>query len=106
MAVRIQASSRSEIIRIVAVYSLFGALWIYLSDTFLGWLLRDPALITRFSMFKGLLFIALTATLLYVLIRRYIDRIIARTAEITLAQQELARQKMLLESVIEGTISL
>ncbi len=103
MAVRIQASSRSEIIRIVAVYSLFGALWIYLSDTFLGWLLRDPALITRFSMFKGLLFIALTATLLYVLIRRYIDRIIARTAEITLAQQELARQKMLLESVIEGT---
>lgn len=103
MDVRIQDSSRSEIIRIVAVYSLFGTLWIYLSDTFLGWLLKDPALITRFSVFKGMLFIALTATLLYVLISRYIIKIIERTAESALAQQELARQKMLLESVIEGT---
>lgn len=103
MAARTQDSSRSEIIRIVAVYSLFGALWIYLSDSFLGWLLRDPDIITRFSMYKGLLFIALTATLLYVLIRRYIDRIVERTNEIALAQQELARQKRLLDNVIEGT---
>ena len=103
MASRIQDSSRSEIIRIVTTYSLVGALWIYLSDTLLGWLLRDPALITRLSMFKGLLFIALTATLLYVLISRYINRIIERTNESDQAQQELARQKALLDNVIEGT---
>lgn len=103
MHTHIQNTARREIIRIVAVYSLFGTLWIYLSDTFLGWLLHDPALITRFSMFKGLLFIALTATLLYVLISRYITKIIERTNEVIQAQQELARQKTLLESVIEGT---
>lgn len=103
MHTHIQNTARREIIRIVAVYSLFGALWIYLSDTFLGWLLKDPALMTRFSMFKGLLFIALTATLLYALISRYINKIIERTAENALVQQESARQKALLESVIEGT---
>ncbi|MBC7961486.1 MAG: PAS domain-containing protein, partial [Steroidobacteraceae bacterium] len=103
MAARIQDSSRSEIIRIVATYSLVGALWIYLSDTLLGWLLRDPALITRLSMFKGLLFIALTATLLYVLISRYINRIVEQTNESSRVQQELARQKALLDNVIEGT---
>lgn len=103
MKMQIQDSSRTEIIRIVAVYSLFGALWIYFSDSLLGWLLSDPAMITRLSIYKGLLFIALTAALLYILIRRYVNRIVERIAESAQAQQELARQKTLLDSVIEGT---
>lgn len=61
-----------ETIRIVAIYSLFGSLWIYLSDSVLGWLVGDPAIITRLSIYKGWLFIALTALLLYVLIARYV----------------------------------
>lgn len=100
---QIQDSSRSEAIRIVAVYALFGSLWILSSDSLLGWLLPDPTLITRFSMFKGLLAIALTAVLLYVLIRRYVKRLVERTIEIDQAHLELARQKALLENVIEGT---
>jgi len=54
-------------------------------------------------MFKGLVFIALTASLLYVLIARYIRRINVHTSELSLAQQTLARQKMLLDIVVEGT---
>ena len=84
---RTQDSSRSEIIRIVAVYSLFGALWIYLSDTVLGWLFSDPVIITRISMYKGLLFIVLTASLLYVLIKRYVNRITERNIAGDLVQQ-------------------
>jgi hypothetical protein len=61
MGNRIQESSRSEIIRIVAFYSIFGGLWIYLSDTFLGLVISDPAVMSRFSMYKGLVFIVLTA---------------------------------------------
>ena len=103
MTDQIQASSRTEIIRIVAVYSLFGGLWIYLSDTFLGLIIRDPLTISRISMFKGLMFIALTAALLYVLIARYIKRIGVHLNERDQAQQRLAQQKALLDIVIEGT---
>ena len=100
---QIQESSRTEIVRIVAIYSLFGGLWIYLSDTILVLLVRDPAIITRISLFKGLLFIALTATLLYVLIARYIRRIGIHLSERDQALRNLAQQKALLDIIIEGT---
>lgn len=64
-----------NVITIVAVYGLFGGLWIYLSDTILGWLVSDPALMTRIATYKGLLFIAVTTTLLYYLIGRYVFRL-------------------------------
>lgn len=100
---QIQASSRAEIIRIVAVYSIFGGLWIYLSDTILGLLIHDPVIISRISMYKGLMFIALTAALLYVLIAQYIKRIGIYLGERNQAQQMLAQQKALLDIVVEGT---
>lgn len=75
MANIIEESSKSEIIRIVAIYALFGTLWIYLSDTFIGFVISDPVVISRISIYKGIVFIALTASLLYVLIARYIKRI-------------------------------
>lgn len=103
MQTRIQDSSRMEIIRIVAVYSLFGSLWIYLSDTLLGLVIQDPVVISRISMYKGLLFIALTTTLLYVLIARYIKRINEHIDKLSLAQQLLDRQKTFLNIAIEGT---
>ena len=81
MPLVINVSSRADIIRIVAIYSVFGGLWIYLSDTFLGLLVRDPAVISRISMYKGLVFIALTATLLYALIARYVNKIGAHITE-------------------------
>lgn len=71
---------RLERIRIVAIYALFGSLWIYLSDTILGWMIKDPGLITRISVYKGMLFILLTSALLYFLIARYM----ARMADFTL----------------------
>ncbi len=59
-------------LRIVVVYTLFSAAWIYLSDlALLAWL-ADPAVIVRFSVIKGLIFILVTGALLYQLIARYI----------------------------------
>jgi signal transduction histidine kinase len=57
--------------RIVAIYAIFSCLWIYLSDSVLGMFARDVATMTRFSEVKGILFIALTAFLLYRLIIQY-----------------------------------
>jgi PAS domain S-box-containing protein len=103
MGNQVQETARAEIIRIVAVYSLFGGLWIYLSDTLLGLVIQDPVLISRISMYKGLMFITLTAVLLYVLIARYIKRITNYLNERNQAQHQLAQQKALLDIVIEGT---
>ena len=82
MANKIQESSKAEIIRIVALYSLFGVLWIYLSDSFIGLAISDPAVISTLSMYKGILFIGLTAALLYVLIARYVKRISVHITEL------------------------
>jgi len=77
------------VVKIVAVYSLFGALWIYLSDSALGLLVRNPDIITRIATYKGLLFIAITAALLYYLIGRYIYRLGESTRQIATSEEEL-----------------
>ncbi|MDD2899093.1 MAG: PAS domain S-box protein [Desulfuromonadaceae bacterium] len=89
MAHKIQDFSRFEIIRIVAVYSVFGSLWIYLSDRILGTLINNPATITQLSMYKGVLFIFLTAVLLYFLIARYLTRISRQRSDLTRAEKML-----------------
>ncbi len=64
-----------EALRIVAIYSLFGLVWIYGSDTVLGWLVHDPAVMVKIAVIKGSLFIFCTATLLYFLINRFIRQL-------------------------------
>lgn len=77
-----QAPSQHRIAtaRIVAIYSLFGFAWIYGSDTLLGWIVHDPAVMVKIAVVKGSLFIVCTATLLYFLINRFVRQI--TTAEI------------------------
>ena len=94
---------RSEVLKIVAIYSMVGGLWIYLSDAFLGLIIRDPAVMSRLSMYKGLVFIAFTASLLYLLISRYARRIGIHLTELNQTQHLLTRQKELLDVVVEGT---
>ena len=63
-------NKHQETIKIVIIYALFGCSWIYFSDTALGWLVRDPEIMTKIAIFKGLLFMALTSILLFFLINR------------------------------------
>lgn len=77
------------VVKIVAVYSMFGGLWIYLSDSALRLLVRDPDIITRISTFKGLLFIITTAALLYCLIGHYINRLSESNSRIAASEEEL-----------------
>jgi len=57
-------ADRVAIFRIVAIYTFFSVLWIYLSDEAIAILIHDPAILLHFSLFKGFLFIALTSYLL------------------------------------------
>ncbi len=76
-------SSAAAAGRVVLIYAVFAALWILASDTALEALVRSPTDWARVGMFKGLLFVAATALLLYGLV----VRLLKTTGE---AQQALA----------------
>ena len=61
--------------RVVLIYAAFAALWIVVSDTALEALLHDPTQQTLVQMVKGLLFVAVTTLLLYVLVSRLLKSI-------------------------------
>ncbi len=65
--------------RIALLYAAAGCLWIAFSDTALTALVHDVNMITLIAMMKGWLYVAATAVILYLLIRR---------AEATLRESE------------------
>jgi PAS domain S-box-containing protein len=91
MTYKLNKSDRIAVAWIVAIYAVFSCLWIYLSDTVLGLLASDAATMTRLSVVKGVLFIVLTALLLYRLISRHVQ--ITREAEARIRELNTALEK-------------
>lgn len=73
-------------LKIVSIYALTGSLWILLSDKAMWLFTSDQTTITTISLFKGWVYVLLTAMLLYWLIERYI-------AKIRLSENELKSSK-------------
>ncbi len=82
-----QRHDRYAIPKIIGIYIFFGVMWIYFSDTVLAWLVRDANVMTYVQISKGILFILITALLLYVLIHTYVDRL--RSMNRTLQEREI-----------------
>jgi PAS domain-containing protein len=61
-------------LRIAIIYLLFGALWIYLSDNFLGVQITDPELLTQYQTYKGWFYVLITALLAYLLVAQALRR--------------------------------
>ncbi|WP_298434269.1 ATP-binding protein [Geobacter sp.] len=85
--------------RIVAVYAAAGALWILSSDRLLALAVQDPELLTRFQTYKGWLFVAVTALLLFWLVNRHVagvegaeERLRERNEELCMVEEELRQQ--------------
>lgn len=57
---------------VVVIYGIFGFLWIRYSDLFLETLVQDTARLTELQTYKGWLFIVVTSSLLYLLVRNNI----------------------------------
>jgi len=70
-----------EIARIVLPYSLVAVLWIVVSDRLAVAIFPDPADLLLVSTLKGLLFVAITALLLDIQLRRSLKRTMALQAE-------------------------
>lgn len=83
-----------SVLRIVLFYAVVAALWIVLSDAALGFLWDDPKTIALASTLKGWAFVAVTALLLFVLLRR--QRVLQGAV---LQRQEQAEQLRLLRLV-------
>jgi two-component system, cell cycle sensor histidine kinase and response regulator CckA len=79
--------NRRSALRIVGIYAAFAAVWIYFSDNALGWLQVPPAAAIRISVFKGFLFILVTAALLYQLILRRIRQSLREEAALRRSEE-------------------
>jgi PAS domain S-box-containing protein len=57
-------------LRIAAIYTIAGSLWILLSDRLLATLTHDPATLSQLQTLKGWFYVLATGALLYALVRR------------------------------------
>lgn len=64
---RIPPSTRRALL-ILLVFLGFSLVWIPLTDGLLGWLVQDPARLTRLSTYKGMVYLGLSGLLLYLMI--------------------------------------
>jgi signal transduction histidine kinase len=71
--------------RIALLYAVVAGLWILFSDELLAALVTDPHIMIRIAIFKGWLFVLVTAGLLNWLIKRYLLSMRAKDARITSA---------------------
>ena len=55
---------------ITIVYSMFGIMWIWFSDTILGIIIKDEILYKRVQTLKGWIYVAITSFLIYFLIKK------------------------------------
>lgn len=62
--------SRHRALGIALIYAVLGALWITWSDAAVELFARDSANLTRLQTWKGWLYVAVTALLIYLLVRR------------------------------------
>jgi PAS domain S-box-containing protein len=94
---------RRAALKIVAIYALFAALWIYFSDSALGLLIEDTGSLVYLSTMKGFLFIIVTGALLYHLISLHINKF--RQSERAL-EDEVIRRRLLIEQSRDGIVVL
>ena len=64
-------AARDRALRLALIYALFGALWILGSDWLLGRLIGDTRWLTQAGSLKGLVFVGVTALLLFGILRRF-----------------------------------
>lgn len=67
-------SHLSDDLRIALLYLLFGGSWILLSDHLLAAMARDVAMLTGLQTYKGWAFVAVSALLIFFLLRRELQR--------------------------------
>jgi len=82
-------TSNRSVRNIVLCYVLFAALWILFSDEFLAFIVKDPDTRMKWSIGKGIVFVLVTGSMLYVLIHRLVARLQATRSSLLASEQQL-----------------
>jgi len=69
-------------LRVALLYAGFSGLWILLSDRAVEALVQDATLMTRVSIAKGWAFVAVTAILLFIMVKRLVHGVADREAKL------------------------
>ena len=70
--------------KIALLYVAFAVVWIFVSDKLLAFAVTDPDLILRYEIFKGFVFVIVTSSLLYLLVRKLAIQTAARDKQLKL----------------------
>ena len=76
-------------LKIVLWYLLFATLWILFSDQLLATAVKNPETWMKWSISKGLAFVLVTGSLLYVLIHRLVTRLYEARSSLLAREQQL-----------------
>lgn len=98
-----ESHGRRQIHLVVAIYVLFGGLWILFSDLAAEALFDRPEDLIKVSLYKGWFFIAVTALLLYGLLRFSLRRLLAAQAGEAAQEAERKRTFELLYTLAESS---
>jgi diguanylate cyclase (GGDEF)-like protein/PAS domain S-box-containing protein len=90
-------------LRISVLYAFFAAAWILLSDRILVALVSDSATIGRISTFKGWVFVAVTALLLYGVLRNQLRGTEKQADERVKAEQSLRESEARFSAVFRAS---
>jgi len=92
----------SSAVKITLIYFIFGFLWITFSDTLLTNLVQDIDVMTRIAMLKGWLFILLTSTLVFHLVKRQESQRQEIEQKLRKSEQQLREANRELEIIIDN----
>lgn len=103
-AITLQRMGRTKAaLKIVLIYAAFASAWILFSDKALVSLIRDPDTVLWVSIAKGWIFVAVTALMLFVLIRRLLGEVLAESMHALQAHAETTRAKNLLDNIADSS---
>ncbi len=89
---------------IAGTYGVFATLWIYFSDRALAVFSPDPALLIRWSVVKGLVFVAVTSLLLLWLMRRSFASVEASYGSLRAREKQLRASEEQLAALIRSAM--
>ena len=99
-------SRRRAAARVALLYALFGALWILFSDQLLLLMVNsDAQQLARLQTFKGWLFVAVTAALLYLLVKRALARQHQTEQEVLHYRRQAERSLQAINQELERRVS-